>query len=338
MTIKEFAKLLNISAATVSKALNDSHEISAVTKKQVLDLAEELNFQPNPNASSLRRNKNKTIAIVIPEIANNFFSKAIDGIEMIAQQKGYHSLIYLTHESFTKELGIVKHLMNGRVDGVLASVSLETTDFSHFNDLLEKNLPIVLFDRVCEEIQTAKITTDDFHAGYMATKHLLDSGCKKVGFLAFSEVAYACRKRKEGYMEALKEQNIEVDDSLIVNCSNDMITNFSMINNLLKKKKKVDGLFSSAENLAILTYQICSELAINIPKDLKIVSFSNMPMASYLSPSLSTITQPAFEMGKEAATMLFLSIEKPRNNYKDVFTEMKSNLFVRNSTKRLFLK
>ncbi len=336
MTIKEFAKLLNISAATVSKALNDSHEISAITKKRVLDLAEELNFQPNPNASSLRRNKNKTIAIVIPEIANNFFSKAIDGIEMIAQQKGYHSLIYLTHESFTKELGIIKHLMNGRVDGILASASLETKDFTHYNDLIDKNIPLVLFDRVCEEVQTAKITTDDFHAGYIATKHLIDTGCKKIGFLAFSDVAYACRKRKEGYLEALREYKIEVDESLIINCSNDMISNFTLINNLLKKRKKVDGLFSSAENLAILSYQICSELAINIPKDLKIVTFSNMPMASYLNPSLTTITQPAFEMGKEAASLLFLAIEKPRNNYKDVFTEMKSNLFIRNSTKRIF--
>ncbi len=336
MTIKEFAKLLNISAATVSKAMNDSHEISAITKKRVLDLAEELNFQPNPNASSLRRNKNKTIAIVIPEIANNFFSKAIDGIEMIAQQKGYHSLIYLTHESSTKELGIIKHLMNGRVDGILASASLETKDFTHYNDLLDKNIPLVLFDRVCEEVQTAKITTDDFHAGYIATKHLIDTGCKKIGFLAFSDVAYACRKRKEGYLEALSEYKIEVDESLIINCSNDMISNFTLINNLLKKRKKVDGLFSSAENLAILSYQICSELAINIPKDLKIVTFSNMPMASYLNPSLSTITQPAFEMGKEAASLLFLAIEKPRNNYKDVFTEMKSNLFIRNSTKRIF--
>ena len=144
------------------------------------------------------------------------------------------------------------------------------------------------------------------------------------------------RAGEEGYFEALSEHKIEVDESLIINCSSDMISNFTLINNLLKKRKKVDGLFSSAENLAILSYQICSELAINIPKDLKIVSFSNMPMASYLNPSLSTITQPAFEMGKEAASLLFLAIEKPRNNYKDVFTEMKSNLFIRNSTKRIF--
>ena len=335
MTIKEFAKLLNISAATVSKALNDSHEISAITKKRVLDLAQELNFQPNPNASSLRRNKNKTIAIVIPEISNNFFSKAIDGIEMIAQQKGYHSLIYLTHENKKKEFDILKHLMNGRVDGILASVSLETTDFSAFSEILEKNIPLVFFDRVCEEIETAKITTDDFHAGYIATKHLIDTGCRKISFLAFSETAYACRKRKEGYMEALKEAEIEFDETLIFNCNNDMISNFTKINNILKKKKKTDGVFASAENLGILTYQICSELAINIPKDLKVVSFSNMAVASYLSPSLTTITQPAFEMGKESASLLFLSIEKPRNNYRDVFTELKSNLFIRNSTKRI---
>ena len=334
LTIKEFAKILNISAATVSKALNDSHEISTATKARVLAMASELNFEPNPHASSLRKNKNKTIAVVIPEISNNFFSKAIDGIEMIAQEKGYHTLIYLTHENYKKEVGVLKHLLNGRVDGVLASMTLETTDFTYFNELLEKNLPLVLFDRVSDQVDTAKISTDDYHAGYIGTKHLLDTGCKKIGFLAFSQYAYACLRRKKGYMDALKEYNIEFDESLIVNCTYDAVSNFSLINNILKKRKKVDGIFSSAENLAILTYQICSELAIQIPKDIRLVSFSNMPLASYLNPSMTTITQPAFEMGKEAALTLFKILEKPRMNYKDVFLEMKSNLFIRNSTKR----
>ena len=334
MTIKEFAKILNISAATVSKALNDSHEISASTKARVIALANELNFQPNPHASSLRKNKNKTIAVVIPEISNNFFSKAIDGIESIAQEKGYHTLIYLTHENYKKEVGVLKHLLNGRVDGVLASMSLETADYTYYNELLDKNLPLVLFDRISDQVETAKVCTDDYHAGFIGTKHLLDTGCKKISFLAFSEFAYSCIRRKEGYIDALKAYNIDFDESLVVNCTYDMVSNFSLLNNILKKRKKVDGIFSSAENLAILTYQICSELAIQIPKDIRLVSFSNMPLASYMSPSLTTITQPAFEMGKEAALTLFKIIDKPRINYKDVFIEMKSNLFIRNSTKR----
>ena len=334
MTIKEFAKLLNVSAATVSKALNDSHEISKSTKERVLAMAGELNFQPNPNASSLRKNKNKTIAIVIPEIANNFFSKAIDGIETIAQERGYHLLIYLTHEKFQKEESIIKHLLNGRVDGVLASISMETESYESFYELKEKGLPLVLFDRISDKIDAPKVCTDDYHAGYIGTKHLLDVGCTKIGFLAFSETSYSCQRRKQGYLDALTECNIEQDSSLIINCNNDMVTNFTLINNLIKKRKKVDGIFASAENLAILTYQICSELNINIPKELKLVSFSNMPLASFLNPSLTTITQPAFEMGKEAALALFRVIEKPRNNYDDILLEMKSNLCIRNSTKR----
>lgn len=334
MTIKEFAKILNISAATVSKALNDSHEISATTKARVIALANELNFQPNPHASSLRKNKNKTIAVVIPEISNNFFSKAIDGIESIAQEKGYHTLIYLTHENYKKEVGVLKHLLNGRVDGVLASMSLETADYTYYNELLDKNLPLVLFDRISDQVETAKVCTDDYHAGFIGTKHLLDTGCKKISFLAFSEFAYSCLRRKEGYIDALKAYNIDFDESLVVNCTYDMVSNFSLLNNILKKRKKVDGIFSSAENLAILTYQICSELAIQIPKEIRLVSFSNMQLASFMSPSLTTITQPAFEMGKEAALTLFKIIDKPRTNYKDVFIEMKSNLFIRNSTKR----
>ena len=334
MTIKEFAKILNISAATVSKALNDSHEISATTKARVIALANELNFQPNPHASSLRKNKNKTIAVVIPEISNNFFSKAIDGIESVAQEKGYHTLIYLTHENYKKEVGVLKHLLNGRVDGVLASMSLETEDFTFYNELLEKNLPLVLFDRISDQVETSKVCTDDYHAGFIGTKHLLDTGCKKISFLAFSGSAYSCVRRKEGYKDALKAYNIDYDESLVVNCTFDMVSNFTLVNNVLKKRKKVDGILSSAENLAILTYQICSELAIQIPKDIRLVSFSNMPLASFMNPSLTTITQPAFEMGKEAALTLFKIIDRPRIDYKDVFIEMKSNLFIRNSTKR----
>ena len=170
VNIKKLAKILNISISTVSKALRDSHDISRETKDRVISLANELNYQPNPHASSLRKAKSKTIAVIIPEIANNYFSLAINGIESIAQEKGYHVLIYLTHESYAKEVALLRLLHSGRVDGILISLSSTTSEYSHIEEVQGKGLPVVFFDRVCENFNTVSITTDDYESAYNATR------------------------------------------------------------------------------------------------------------------------------------------------------------------------
>src|SRR4051794_28351218 len=171
INLKTLAVRLQLSTATVSKALRDSHEISNETKQRVVQLASVLNYVPNPYASSLRKRISKTIAVVIPEVADSFFAEAINGIELIAQGKGYHVLIYLTHESFEKERSIFMEFQSGRVDGVLLSVSVETVNTEHIINLKNNNIPIVVFDRICDEINTAKVTTDDYNAGYTAAQH-----------------------------------------------------------------------------------------------------------------------------------------------------------------------
>ena len=165
VTIKILAKELGLSVATISKALRDRHDISSETKKRVKDCAMALNYIPNPYASSLRRRKSKTIAVVLPEVTDSFFSLAINGIESIAQLKGYHVLIYLTHESFVKEQSILKDFQSGRVDGVLMSITSETEHNEHIEELHTRGIPIIFFDRVCNDIETAKITTNDFESG-----------------------------------------------------------------------------------------------------------------------------------------------------------------------------
>lgn len=332
VNLKRLAKQLNLSVSTVSRALRDSYEISQETKQKVLSLANQLNYQPNPYASSLRKQKSKTIAVVVPEIANNFFSLAINGIGSVAQEKGYHVLIYLTHEDLKQESSIVRHLQSGRVDGVLISVSSQTNDISHLVELRKKGLPIVFFDRVCESIETAKITTDDYESGFKATTHLIEQGCRRIAYLLISKNLSIGIKRMQGYLDALRKYNIEADESLIVHGSNDVQENYKLVEKLLRRPDRPQGIFASVEKLAISAYHVCRDLSLNIPADVKIISFSNLETASLLNPSLTTITQPAYDIGREAAAILFKALDKNKIDIPEEMIVLKSKLMVREST------
>ncbi len=331
VNIKKLARILNLSISTVSKALRDGHDISQETKDKVVSLATELNYQPNPHASSLRKHSSKTIAVIIPEIDNNYFTLAIKGIESIAQEKGYHVLIYLTHEDISREVALTKYLHGGRVDGVLISVSSTTTDHTHLEQLMKNGLPIVFFDRICESLDTAKITTDDFESAYLATRHLIDQGCKKPAHLAISRNISIGNKRMDGYLKALTDQGFPIDESLIVECINDDEQDLKLIKNLLLQQKP-DGIFAAVERYAISTYEACRELKLKIPDDLKVICFSNLKIAALLNPSLSTITQPAYDIGREAAIILFKSLEKKMFRLVNEQIVIKSVLIQREST------
>ena len=332
VNLKDLAKKLNISVSSVSKALRDSHEIAEETKKNVRALALELGYSPNPYAGFLRNQKSKTIALIAPELTNNFFIQAISGAESIAQEHDYHILVYTTNDDFEKEKSIISHLMNGRVDGVILSLASTTKSFNHLTDLIEAGIPIVFFDRICHEIETAKITTNDFASGFTATEHLINNGCKKIAYLSISENLSIDNKRKQGYFEALNKHDIKIEEPLIVRCSNDEKKNISIIKSLLTGPNKPDAIFASIEKLALLTYTVCHELNIKIPQELKVISFSNLRTAALLNPSLTTITQPAFEMGEIAATNLFKYLAKRRSIITNENIILKSELTVRNST------
>lgn len=333
INIKELASELKLSVSTISKALHDSYEISDETKQRVLETASRLNYTPNPYASSLRGRRSKNIALVIPEVADSFFSLAINGIESIAKEKGYHVLICLTHEDFENEKMILKEFQGGRVDGVLMSVSRETIQNDHINDLISKGVPLIFFDRVCEDVATARITTDDFESGFKATEHLIKQGCSKIAFMGISRSLSISNARLKGYLHALEKNNLPVEENRILLCTNDTGANYALTKQLLKKKNRPDGIVASVEKLTTPVYQVCSELKIAIPKDLKVICFSNLETAAILNPSLTTITQPAFEMGRQAASLLFKSLEKPNFNLTQENVVLPSVLVVRDSTK-----
>ncbi len=330
--LKYLSKELNLSVSTISRALRDDWEISEKTKVRVRALAEELNYTPNPYASSLRRQSSQTIAVVVPEIANNFFTLVINGIESIARDRNYHVLIYLTHDDYARELSIVKYFQNGRIDGILMSVSLGTQDYTHLLELHQNGMPMVFFDRICPVIETTKIITDDFESSFNATEHLIKNGCRRIACLSLTDHLSNEIKRKQGYLQALSKYDISVNPDWIIECTNDDPLSISRIRTLLTSPRKPCSIFATVEKLALHTYEVCKELSINIPKKLKVITFSNLSTADLLNPSMTTITQPAFEIGKQAATALFKHLDKKRLAIPNEEVIMKSVLHVRHST------
>ncbi|WP_183576048.1 LacI family DNA-binding transcriptional regulator [Mucilaginibacter sp. X5P1] len=330
INIKELALKLNLSKSTVSRAFRGHSDINLETKERILKVAKELNYQPNHHASNLRAQKSKNIAIIVPQIANNFFSQAIDGIETVAREKGYHLLIYLTADNFESEVAYVNDLYNGRADGIIMSVSGEANDHSYMNKLQEKHIPLVFFDRVYDDIHTAKVTTNDYGSSFEATMHLVEAGCKNIAFLVTNKQLSIGKMRMQGYLDALKHAGLPFKDELIIDCSNDDNRNYTVLANAFQTMT-IDGIFASVERLAFATYYVCYDLGISIPNQVKVISFSSLEIAPLLNPSLTTITQPAYEMGLQAATLLFKMLEHANDQVNDQVV-LSSRIISRNST------
>lgn len=333
INIKQLAKALNLSTSTVSRAFRDNSDISKETKEKILSKAKELNYQPNHYASNLREQKSKTIAVIVPELANNFFSQAIRGIERIARDKGYHILIYATEDDYEKEVSFIRHLHNGRADGIIMSVSGEANDHTYLNELSQNRLPLVFFDRVYEDIITPRVITNDYDSSFSATQHLIKQGCKEIAYLVINKNLSIGKFRMQGYLDALEKHHIPFDDRLVVDCTNSYAKNDAILKRLLLDIKP-DGIFTSVERLAFATYYACYDLNISIPDQLKVIGFSSLEIAPLLNPSLTTVTQPATKIGIAAANLLFKMLETPGAVNPSEKIILNSKLIKRRSTDR----
>lgn len=329
--IKTIAEKLNLSTSTISRAFNDNADINKVTKDRILAFAKEHNFLPNHYASNLRDKKTKTLAVIVPEIVNDFFAQAINGIEEVARKKGFYILLYRTDDVFDIEVSFINYLNNGKVDGIIMSVSGEANDHNYLKKLEKKHIPVVFFDRVYEDIDVSKVTTNDYESSFTATEHLIESGCRKIAYLVVNKSISIGKVRGQGYMDALAKHGIPFDDKLVIDCSQQEKENHTIIGNGLKIIKP-DGIFSSVERLALATYSVCNAMGISIPKDLKIISFSSLQIAPLLCPPLSTITQPAYEMGIKATELLFDEIENKGNKTGKKHIVLQSKLLIRKSS------
>jgi len=312
ITIRKIAKDLNLAVSTVSKALSDSYEISDETKRMVLKYAQEHQYVPSAYAGSLKNRRSKNIAVVVPEVADTFFSNAINGIDSVAQEEGYHVLVYLTHESAAREYEILHELKSGRVDGVLISVSAGVDSNSRAHSELADNVPFVFFDRVCKDVAAAKVVTDDFESSYRATLHLLDKGCKSPLYIDAGPLSIT-EERRQGFLKALTLRGISSQEERTLICAQDESQNIVSIRRRLVGKHKPDGVIASVEKLAMHVYEICNEEKIRIPEDVKVIAFSNLRIAGLLAPPLSCVYQPSFEMGQRAAKLLFDALAKKTN-------------------------
>ncbi|MGZ3749987.1 MAG: LacI family DNA-binding transcriptional regulator [Mucilaginibacter sp.] len=334
INIKILAKKLKLSTSTISRAFNGSSDINKDTKERILAFAREHNFLPNHYASNLRDKKSKTLAVIVPEIVNDFFAQAINGIEEVARKKGFYILLYRTDDVFEKEVSFVNYLNNGKADGIIMSVSGEANDHNYLKKLEQKNIPVVFFDRVYEDIDVSKVTTNDYESSFAATEHLIETGCRRIAYLVVNKTISIGKVRGQGYVDALAKHGIPFDDELVIDCSQEEKINYAIIKHALEEIKP-DGIFSSVERLAFATYHVCNDMNVSIPRDLKVISFSSLAIAPLLGPPLSTITQPAYEMGIKAATLLFDELENKGHAPVKKQIVLKSKLYIRKSSSNL---
>lgn len=335
ITIKDIAKALGLSTSTVSRALRGSHEISSETKKLVVEYAEQFNYRPNPIALSLKERRSRSIGVVVCEIANNFFSQAINGIESVAYNRGYHVIISQSHESYDREVVNVEHLASRSVDGLLVSLSAETDHIEHFKNLHDKGFPIVFFDRITEEIDTFKVVVDNYKGAYNATKHLIDSGYKKIAHLSSAAHLSISIERLEGYKAALKDNNIPFSESYVKNCNHGGMIYKELedaVKSLVNLKDRPDAIFSAGDRLTVSCLSALNAIGIKIPEEIALVGFSNSPLAELMSPSLTVVKQPAFEIGQTATELLIKLIESKRPITEFEKIVLQTEVFVRKSS------
>lgn len=334
VTIKDIALQLNISPSTVSRALKDHPDISSDTKKAVNELAKKLHYQPNSIALSLRKQRSFTIGVIIPEIVHYFFSNVISGIEDVADKEGYHVIICQSNESYEREVRSTHALLSSRVDGFLVALSRETENYEHFEEIYDKGIPIVFFDRICEKLDTSRVIVDDFDGAFKAVEHLISIGCKRIAHLAGPEKLLISKYRLNGYLEALKKHQIAIDEQLIIHYkegTREEGQNYTQ--RLIHLSHPPDGIFAHNDVVAIGSIQALKSHGLNVPEDIAVVGFSNWEFSSYTDPTVSSVSQPGYEMGMEAAR-LFINQMKEKEDYKSETKVLKTELIIRASSMR----
>lgn len=332
ITLKDIAKALDLSPSTVSRAMQNHHGISAKTKKKVQDFAKKHHYKPNMLAMKLRTNKSNTIGVIVPEIVHYFFSTVLAGIQAEAESEGYNILICQSNETYEKEVKSVHTLLNARVCGVLASQSKTTTDFEHFQEIRRDNIYLVFFDRICTGINTDKVVVDDYAGAKNAVKYLIQTGCRRIAFLGASSHLPISNNRRMGYEDALRENRIEVDKTLIAVCDTQEMVSF-IVPEMLNQKHYPDAFFCINDEVAAFCLQLVKSAGYRVPEEISICGFTNGYITEVTDPTLTSIDQHGFEMGKMAARLLVNRIKGIETKEGIVSKLIKTDLVVRGSTR-----
>ncbi|WP_053992292.1 LacI family DNA-binding transcriptional regulator [Mangrovimonas sp. TPBH4] len=335
ITIYDIAKALNLSTSTISRALKNHHSISKKTIEKVKQAAQDMGYSPNTIAASLRNNKTYTIGVLISRINRPFISALISGIEERAQKSGFNVIITQSNDSYENEINMAQALYNSRVSGIICSLAMETRDTSHFKQFMNKNIPIVFVDRVPKDIETYRVMIDNYSAAYKATKHLIEQGCKRIAHFAGSQYMNIYSERKRGYMEALRDYNLEVNEDLIIPFSTlSYEEGEKATKKLLKMENPPDGIFSANDTTGVSAIQIAKRLNVKVPKELAVIGFNDDPIASIIDPGLSTVTHPAYKMGQTSAEKIVKHLKNALDDDITEVTFLNTEVVVRESSKR----
>lgn len=334
ITIYDIARELSVSPSTVSRALKDHHSIGRKTKKAVLRIAKRTGYKPNALAASLRNNKTNTIGIIMSEISRPFISSLISGVEIAANRAGYNVIICQSHDSYNNEVANAQSLYASRVEGLVVSLAMETIKYDHFQQFMENDIPVVFVDRVPEEISSDKVIIDNFSAGFKATEHLIEVGCKRIAHFGGAQRRNIYRDRQNGYIQALRKYNLEIDEDLIINT---YVTNseegLKITKRLMDLDTPPDGIFSANDTAAVSAIQYAKSVGISVPDQLAVIGFNNDPISLIIDPALSTVTHPAVEMGKIAAHQI-LNHKVNKEIVKSRSTVLDTELIIRASSLR----
>ena len=334
-TLKQIAKELNVSVSTVSKALNDSPEISEPTKIKIQEFAKLKNYKPNIIGLNLKNRKTKTIGVIIPNILNPFFAKVFSGIEKVAEGKGYNVLTCISNESLEKEIHTLDMLSNGTIDGFILSVSEEAQklgEFQHFTDIINDGTPIVMFDRISEQVDCDKVIVDDFDSAVHATEHLIKIGCKKIALFSSIDNLSVGKLRAKGYFKAMEKAGYKIDENLIVLAESE--EDFDQKAQTVFSDNKFDGVFAFDEHTSTMAMKFAIKKGIKIPEELSVIGFADGVWSRRMTQSLSTISQHGPEIGEAAAKLLIDNLES-KEEYAFKTTVIKTELRKRESTRKL---
>ena len=332
VTIKDIANCLNISLSTVSRALRDHPDISPETKKRVQALASELDYHPNGIAQSLKKKRTNTIGVIVPEIKHNFFSSALNGIEDVTYAASYTIIVCKSNEDFEREVVNTRALVSNRVAGLIVSISQTTSNVDHFKNLQKRGIPIVFFDRTYDDIDASKVLVDDCQGAFEAVEHLIKAGYERIAHIAGPKHLSISKKRYEGYCLALEKHNLPVKENYVVHGGLQEEDGLLGFQKFLQNEELPDAIFAINDPVAVGVYIQIKKNGLKIPDDVALVGFSDDPVSALIEPPLTTVSQPAYELGATAARLLMEEIDSKDNHFIRRTKTLKTKLIIRRSS------
>ena len=331
ITIKDIARELGVSPSTVSRALKNNPDISQETRDLIHKYAKEHNYKPNALALNLRTSRSNTIGVIVPQLIHHFFSCVLSGIEETAAKAGYNILIAQSNERYDQEVKIVHSFLAGHVCGVITSLAKDTSNYDHYLELIENNIPIVFYDRICPNINTGRVVVDDYAGSFAAVEYMIQTGCKRIFFYSADIHLEISKNRKNGYLDAMRKYKIPVDDSMIKLCDTREYA-IAITSDILEKEDRPDGFFAINDETASGILYACKLMGFRVPEEISICGFTDGAIAQNTDPKLTTVEQHGEEVGKSAIHLLIDKIENEESN-KSSNKIVRTNLVVRGTTK-----